>query len=96
MELYKDKKDERVLSIVEHFVEQGYEEEKITWDESGKTLSDKVKKELYKKDDFTKHYKLKENSKILDIGCAKGFLLDEFGKILKQYGESPTREWRKS
>jgi len=29
MELYKDKKDERVLSIVEHFVEQGYEEEKI-------------------------------------------------------------------
>ena len=29
MELYKDKKDERVLSIVEHFVEQGYEKEKI-------------------------------------------------------------------
>tara|TARA_R100000656_G_scaffold27615_1_gene24229 strand:+ start:793 stop:1620 length:828 start_codon:yes stop_codon:yes gene_type:complete len=29
MELYKDKKDERVLSIVEHFVEIGYEREKI-------------------------------------------------------------------
>ena len=29
MELYKDKKDERVLSIVEHFVEIGYEKEKI-------------------------------------------------------------------
>ena len=26
---YKDKKDERVLSIVQHFVEEGCEEEKI-------------------------------------------------------------------
>lgn len=33
--------------------------------------------------DFIEHYKLKQNSKILDIGCAKGYLLDEFGKILK-------------
>jgi len=29
MELYGNKKDERVLSIIEHFVEQGYEKEKI-------------------------------------------------------------------
>ena len=28
--------------------------------------------------------KLNSNSKILDIGCAKGFLLDEFGKLLKK------------
>ncbi len=35
-------------------------------------------------EDFIKHYQLKENSKILDIGCAKGYLLDEFGKILKK------------
>ena len=34
--------------------------------------------------DFIKHYNLKDNAKILDIGCAKGFLLDEFGKILKK------------
>lgn len=33
--------------------------------------------------DFIDHYKLKDGAKILDIGCAKGFLLDEFGKILK-------------
>ena len=28
------------------------------------------------------HYKLKDNSKILDIGCGKGFLLYEFKKLL--------------
>lgn len=33
--------------------------------------------------DFIEHYNLKSNSKILDIGCAKGYLLDEFKKILK-------------
>lgn len=34
--------------------------------------------------DMIKYYNLKDDSKILDIGCAKGFLLDEFGKILKK------------
>jgi ubiquinone/menaquinone biosynthesis C-methylase UbiE len=34
--------------------------------------------------DFINYYKLKDDAKILDIGCAKGFLLDEFGKILKK------------
>jgi|TARA_B110000483_G_scaffold222673_1_gene279843 ubiquinone/menaquinone biosynthesis C-methylase UbiE len=34
--------------------------------------------------DFIKHYNLKDNSKILDIGCAKGYLLDEFSKLLKK------------
>lgn len=34
--------------------------------------------------DFIDYYKLKNNSKILDIGCAKGYLLDEFGKKLKK------------
>ena len=29
MELYENNKDERVLSIIEHFVDEGYEEEKI-------------------------------------------------------------------
>jgi len=29
-----------------------------------------------------KHYKLKSNSKILDVGCGKGFLLYEFKKLL--------------
>lgn len=28
------------------------------------------------------HYKLDNNSKILDIGCAKGFLMHDFQKIL--------------
>ena len=28
------------------------------------------------------HYKLTENSKILDIGCGKGFLLYEFTKLI--------------
>lgn len=32
--------------------------------------------------DMIKFYNLKQTSKILDIGCAKGYLLDEFGKIL--------------
>jgi ubiquinone/menaquinone biosynthesis C-methylase UbiE len=27
---------------------------------------------------FTKHYKLKSNARILDIGCAKGFMLRDF------------------
>ena len=35
-------------------------------------------------EDFINHYKLKEDAKILDIGCAKGYLLDEFGKKLKR------------
>jgi len=34
--------------------------------------------------DFINFYNLKNNSKILDIGCAKGYLLDEFGKLLKK------------
>jgi SAM-dependent methyltransferase len=32
--------------------------------------------------DFKNYYKLNEKSKILDIGCAKGFMLYEFKKIL--------------
>tara|TARA_B110000037_G_C17087950_1_gene492767 strand:- start:501 stop:1154 length:654 start_codon:yes stop_codon:yes gene_type:complete len=32
--------------------------------------------------DFIDHYKLKEDAKILDIGCAKGFLLKEFKTLL--------------
>ncbi len=34
--------------------------------------------------DMIKHYKLKPNSKILDIGCGKGFLLFEIQKLLPQ------------
>jgi len=36
-----------------------------------------------------KHYKINNNSKILDVGCAKGFMMYEFKKILpksKVYG----------
>ena len=33
---------------------------------------------------MTKHYSLNQNSKILDIGCAKGYLLKEFRDILKK------------
>ncbi len=32
--------------------------------------------------DFINHYKLRSDAKILDIGCAKGFLLKEFKKLL--------------
>jgi ubiquinone/menaquinone biosynthesis C-methylase UbiE len=32
---------------------------------------------------FIKHYKLNKNSKILEIGCAKGFFLKEFYDLLK-------------
>ena len=31
---------------------------------------------------FIKHYKLKDDAKILDIGCGKGFLLYEFSRLL--------------
>lgn len=31
--------------------------------------------------DFTNYYKLNDNSKILDIGCAKGFMLYDFYKL---------------
>ena len=34
--------------------------------------------------DIINFYNLKDDAKILDIGCAKGFLLDEFGKLLKR------------
>ena len=34
--------------------------------------------------DFINYYKLSNDAKILDIGCAKGFLLDEFGKKLNK------------
>lgn len=37
-----------------------------------------------------KHYKLKENSKILDVGCGKGFLMYEFKRLLPKcqvYGQ---------
>ena len=33
-------------------------------------------------DSMIKHYKLNNESKILDVGCGKGFLLYEFTKIL--------------
>jgi ubiquinone/menaquinone biosynthesis C-methylase UbiE len=33
--------------------------------------------------EIIKYYDLKDNSKILDIGCAKGYLLEEFRKLLK-------------
>lgn len=32
--------------------------------------------------EFIKHYDLTENSKILDVGCGKGFLLHEFKQLL--------------
>ena len=32
--------------------------------------------------DFQKHYKLTNKSKILDVGCAKGFLLHDFLKLI--------------
>ena len=31
--------------------------------------------------DFSNHYNLKEGSKILDVGCAKGFMLYDFKKL---------------
>ena len=31
---------------------------------------------------FIKHYKLKPNSKILDIGCAKGFMIHDMKKLI--------------
>lgn len=34
--------------------------------------------------DFVNYYVLPQNAKILDIGCAKGYLLDEFRKVLKK------------
>lgn len=37
-----------------------------------------------------KHYKLKENARILDVGCGKGFLMYEFKKLLPKcqvYGQ---------
>lgn len=33
-------------------------------------------------EDFIKHYNLQPDAKILDIGCAKGFLLKEFKRLL--------------
>lgn len=33
--------------------------------------------------EIIQYYDLKDNSKILDIGCAKGYLLEEFRKLLK-------------
>ena len=32
-------------------------------------------------EDFTDHYNLNEKSKILDVGCAKGFMLLDFNKL---------------
>ena len=32
--------------------------------------------------DFKKHWKLNRNSKILDVGCAKGFMLNDFKKAI--------------
>ena len=32
--------------------------------------------------DFKKHWKLNKNSKILDVGCAKGFMLNDFKKAI--------------
>jgi len=32
--------------------------------------------------DFIKHYKLSEKSKILDVGCGKGFMLYDFTKLI--------------
>lgn len=34
-------------------------------------------------EEIIKYYDLKDDSKILDIGCAKGYLLEEFRKLLK-------------
>ena len=35
--------------------------------------------------DFANHYKLSNDSKILDVGCAKGFMLYDFQKLNKNF-----------
>ena len=36
-------------------------------------------------EDFTNHYNLNEKSKILDVGCAKGFMLLDFFKLNQKF-----------
>ena len=70
----REKKDEKIISISKKFSKEYFDgNRKYGY---GGYVNDGRWKDVAKK--IINHYSLKENSKILDVGCAKGFLVNEF------------------
>ena len=79
----REKKDEKMISISKKFSYEYFDgDRKYGY---GGYINDGRWKEVAKK--IINYYSLKENSKILDVGCAKGFLVNEFNLLrMDAYG----------
>ncbi len=77
------KKNKRVIQIAKQFGKRYFDGNRMYG--YGGYFYDGRWKSVVK--DFIKYYKLKKNDKVLDIGCAKGFLVKDFiDKGIDAYG----------
>ena len=79
----RETKNEKIINISKEFSEKYFDgERKYGY---GGYINDGRWKKVAQK--IINHYSLNENSKILDVGCAKGFLVNEFNILgMDAYG----------
>ena len=73
-----ESKSEKVRSIARKFDKEFFDGER-EFGYGGFSYNSKYWSEVVK--DFSDYYNLKDDSKILDVGCAKGFMLFDFYKL---------------
>lgn len=81
-----DKKTNKITSIARQFGKEYFDGDR-NYGYGGYFYNPKYWSEVVK--DFKKKYKLNKQSRILDVGCGKGFMLYEFQKLIpniKLYG----------
>lgn len=77
-----ESKSEEVRSIARKFDKEFFDGER-KFGYGGFSYNSKYWSEVVK--DFSNYYNLKHDSKILDVGCAKGFMLYDFYKLNSNY-----------